>query len=133
LPEVVKAVAFVPPLAMARVPPRVNVPAPVIGPPERVNPVVPPEPETDVTVPLPPAIHVPLIAKHPPVRVRPFAKVEEAEVEVTSMALVCIPPPKVEVPAPETIKLVVVAVPVTAKFVEVAFVKIESTAFRMAV
>ena len=41
----------VPPLATANVPPRVNVPLVVIGLPEKVNPVVPPEPATEVTVP----------------------------------------------------------------------------------
>jgi hypothetical protein len=46
-------VAPVPPLAIANVPPRVNVPEVVIGPPVKVRPVVPPEPFTDVTVPVP--------------------------------------------------------------------------------
>ena len=46
----------VPPLATASVPPRVNVPDVVIGPPVSVSPVEPPEPETEVTVPLPPAV-----------------------------------------------------------------------------
>ena len=50
----VKEVAFVPPFAMARVPPKVRVPDVVIGPPVRVSPVVPPEPSTEVTVPDPP-------------------------------------------------------------------------------
>jgi len=44
-------VALVPPLATANVPPKVNVPDAVIGPPFKVNPVVPPEPLTLVTVP----------------------------------------------------------------------------------
>ena len=43
----------VPPLAAASVPPRVNVPVVVIGPPVSVSPVVPPEPLTEVTLPLP--------------------------------------------------------------------------------
>lgn len=44
-------VAPVPPLATASVPPRVKVPLVVIGPPDKVRPVVPPEPEIEVTVP----------------------------------------------------------------------------------
>ncbi len=48
-PEAV--VAPVPPLANARVPPRVRVPAVVIGEPVNVRPVVPPDAATDVTVP----------------------------------------------------------------------------------
>jgi len=47
-------VAPVPPFASARVPASVIVPEPVIGPPEVVRPVVPPETATEVTVPLPP-------------------------------------------------------------------------------
>jgi len=43
----------VPPLAIAKVPPRVSVPVVVIGPPVRVRPVVPPAPETEVTEPVP--------------------------------------------------------------------------------
>ncbi len=43
----------VPPLATAKVPPRVKVPEVVIGPPVRVSPVVPPEPSTLVTEPVP--------------------------------------------------------------------------------
>ena len=42
----------VPPLAMARVPPRVRVPLVVMVPPVTVRPVVPPERATLVTVPL---------------------------------------------------------------------------------
>ena len=42
----------VPPLAAASVPPRVNVPVVVIVP-VKVRPVVPPEPLTEVTLPLP--------------------------------------------------------------------------------
>ena len=44
-----------PPLATARVPARVIVPAPVIGPPLVVSPVVPPLTSMLVTVPTPPA------------------------------------------------------------------------------
>ena len=43
----------VPPLAAISVPARVIVPDPVIGPPEVVSPVVPPETATLVTVPKP--------------------------------------------------------------------------------
>ena len=54
-PRLVRAtaavVAPVPPLAIANVPPSVSVPLVVIGPPENVSPVVPPEASTDVTVP----------------------------------------------------------------------------------
>ena len=39
----------VPPFATVNVPPNVRVPEFVIGPPVKVSPVVPPEPETDVT------------------------------------------------------------------------------------
>ena len=42
----------VPPLATASVPPSVNVPDVVIGPPDNVRPVEPPEPLTLVTVPV---------------------------------------------------------------------------------
>jgi hypothetical protein len=42
----------VPPLAMLTVPCSVIVPAVVIGPPEVVRPVTPPETPTDVTMPL---------------------------------------------------------------------------------
>ena len=45
----------VPPLATANVPAKVIVPAAVIGPPEVVRPVVPPDTATLVTVPVPPA------------------------------------------------------------------------------
>ena len=48
-----KDVMPVPPLATAKVPPRVSVPVPVIGPPVSVSPVVPPDPLTEVTLPLP--------------------------------------------------------------------------------
>ena len=41
----------VPPLAGTKIPPSVNVPVPVMGPPVRVRPVEPPEPSTLVTVP----------------------------------------------------------------------------------
>ena len=43
----------VPPLAIANVPASVIVPEPVTGPPEVVNPVVPPDTSIDVTVPEP--------------------------------------------------------------------------------
>ena len=54
-------VAPVPPLARARVPPRVRVPVLVMGPPELVRPVVPPDRATLVTEPVPalPAAAVP--------------------------------------------------------------------------
>ena len=53
LPLPVEVVTPVPPLATANVPPKVNVPVVVIGPPVSVSPVVPPEPLTEVTLPLP--------------------------------------------------------------------------------
>jgi hypothetical protein len=76
----VKAVALVPPLAIASVPPRVIVPDEVIGPPVVVNPVEPPEIPTDVTVPEPPPAptHTPAIEKHPLAISRPLVKVEVA-------------------------------------------------------
>ena len=43
----------VPPLPIAKVPPRVMVPLLVIGPPLALKPVVPPDTLTDVTVPEP--------------------------------------------------------------------------------
>ena len=43
----------VPPLATANVPPKVIVPAAVMGPPDVVKPVVPPDTATLVTVPEP--------------------------------------------------------------------------------
>jgi hypothetical protein len=48
----------VPPLATTRVPASVIVPDVVIGPPDVVRPVVPPETSTDVTVPDPPPVAV---------------------------------------------------------------------------
>jgi hypothetical protein len=51
-PEPVDVVTPVPPLATARVPDRVTVPELVIGPPENVRPVVPPDACTEVTVPV---------------------------------------------------------------------------------
>jgi hypothetical protein len=50
-PVPVEVVTPVPPLATARVPVIVIVPEPVIGPPEVVRPVVPPETPTEVTLP----------------------------------------------------------------------------------
>ena len=44
--------APVPPLAMARVPPRMRVPEPVMGPPVEVSPVLPPDRATLVTLPV---------------------------------------------------------------------------------
>lgn len=53
-------VAPVPPFATPRVPASVMVPEPVIGPPDVVRPVVPPETATLVTVPAPAGVaHVP--------------------------------------------------------------------------
>ena len=52
-PVPVLVVTPVPPLATASVPPSVNVPAVVIGPPVNVRPVVPPDPDIEVTVPVP--------------------------------------------------------------------------------
>jgi hypothetical protein len=46
----------VPPLAITNVPPIVSVPVVVIGPPVNDNPVAPPEPLTEVTVPVPEVI-----------------------------------------------------------------------------
>ena len=48
-----KLVKPVPPLVVANVPASVIVPLDVIGPPEVVRPVVPPETSTLVTVPVP--------------------------------------------------------------------------------
>jgi hypothetical protein len=48
----VNVVAPVPPDATANVPPNVTVPAPLIGPPLKLSPVVPPEAFTLVTVPV---------------------------------------------------------------------------------
>jgi hypothetical protein len=50
-PPDVNEVRPVPPLVVANVPARVIVPLDVIGPPEVVNPVVPPDTSTEVTVP----------------------------------------------------------------------------------
>jgi hypothetical protein len=50
---VLASVAPVPPLATASVPAIVIVPEEVIGPPDVVRPVVPPETSTEVTVPAP--------------------------------------------------------------------------------
>ena len=43
-----------PPFAVASVPPRVSVPAVVMGEPVKVRPVVPPDAATEVTLPPPP-------------------------------------------------------------------------------
>jgi hypothetical protein len=48
----------VPPFATASVPESVIVPEVVIGPPEVVRPVVPPETATEVTVPEPPPVEL---------------------------------------------------------------------------
>ena len=53
-PAVGDAEPLVPPLAIAKVPAKVIVPDVVIGPPEVVRPVVPPDTATEVTVPDPP-------------------------------------------------------------------------------
>ena len=76
----------------AKVPPRVRVPDVVIGPPVKVNPVLPPEPEMEVTVP---PLLDPGVMQGPPVEV---AKQGETT-----------PPVNVEVANPITVKLVVVA------------------------
>ena len=52
----------VPPFATASVPPSVKVPLEVIGPPVSVRPVVPPEPETEVT--LPPPVPAPIAVRN---------------------------------------------------------------------
>lgn len=51
-PAIGVAVELVPPLAVANVPPNVIVPDDVMGPPDVVNPVVPPDTSTLVTVPV---------------------------------------------------------------------------------
>ena len=61
LPLPVDVVTPVPPFATASVPASVIVPDVVIGPPDVVNPVVPPDTATDVTVPVPPAVAAMLI------------------------------------------------------------------------
>src|SRR3989344_4475830 len=79
----------VPPLATPRMPPRVRVPDEVMGPPVRVRPVVPPEPSTEVTVPVPPPRQVPAIAQQPEVRFTPLANEEvAAELEYRAFAIV---------------------------------------------
>ena len=68
---------------------KVMVPVSVIGLPETVKPVVPPDKATEVTVPPPlPPTQTWLMAKQPPESSKPLAKVEEAIVWVTFKALV---------------------------------------------
>ncbi len=64
----VRVVAPVPPFPTMSVPPIVRVPDVVIAPPVRVRPVVPPEPDTDVTVPpeFVSTMHTPFTATQPP-------------------------------------------------------------------
>jgi len=70
LPVPVLVTTPVPPLATASVPASVIVPVLVIGPPEVVRPVVPPDTATDVTVPLPATVahdvFVPLVVRNLP-------------------------------------------------------------------
>ena len=75
----------VPPLATARVPARVSVPDVVIGPPEKLIPVVPPEASTEVTVPLLMASIV--IEPVPLVTVMPVPAVKVAFVSVLPVVL----------------------------------------------
>lgn len=91
--------------------------APVVG--EIVR--LPSELATEVTALLPPT-HVPFTAKQPVVKLIPLAKVEDAVVEVRFNIVALIPPPNVEVAAPETLSWVVEANVVTAKVVVVALV-----------
>ena len=57
-PVPVEVVTPVPPFATASVPASVIVPEVVIGPPEVVRPVEPPETATEVTVPEPPPVEL---------------------------------------------------------------------------
>ena len=53
--------------------------------------------------------HTPPTETQPLERVMPLANVEDAEAPVTLSAVVCTPPPKVEVPVPVTARFVVEA------------------------
>ena len=89
IPPSVNDVAPVPPLATMSVPAKVIVPEVVIGPPEVVNPVVPPETSTEVTVPLLSASIViapdpfVIVIPVPPVSVD-FAKVFPVELPISN-------------------------------------------------
>ncbi len=64
----------------------------------------------------PPVTQLPFIAKHPPVKLMPFAKVEEAVVEVTERRFVEIPPTNVEVAVEVEINEFAITVPPTESF-----------------
>ena len=79
-------VAPVPPDAIAKVPPRVSVPAPVIGEPVKERPVVPPDAATEVTLP-PPEVDEIVIEPLPLVTVMPEPAVMVAFVSVLPVLL----------------------------------------------
>jgi len=92
LPEPVTVMAAllatpVPPLAGASVPARVTVPEEVIGPPEVVKPVVPPETSTLVTEPAPGPVNATVMAPLPLVMVTPEPAVSVAGVSVLPVVL----------------------------------------------
>ena len=83
----VRVVRLVPPLATANVPARVMVPEEVIGPPEVVKPVVPPETFTLVTEPAPGPEKATVMAPLPLVMVTPEPAVSVAGVSVLPVLL----------------------------------------------
>ena len=87
LPTVPDAVKPVPPLAAINVPASVTVPEDVIGPPEVVKPVVPPETSTLVTEPEPGPVNATLIDPLPLVMVTPEPAVRVALVSVLPVVL----------------------------------------------
>lgn len=86
-PVPVLVVTPVPPLATASVPAKVIVPEPVIGPPEVVKPVVPPETSTLVTEPAPGPEKATVMAPLPLVIVTPEPAVSVALVSVLPVLL----------------------------------------------
>lgn len=107
----------VPPLATASVPPSVRVPDVVIAPPVRVSPVLPPDPETEVTVPVfdvkPDgllAAYAPSEVKAPPAVVAPVPPLATGSVPATCVDRLTpeSAPPRVRLPAVVTVPLSVI-------------------------
>ena len=87
IPAAARVEAPVPPLATANVPARVTVPEEVIGPPEVVKPVVPPETSTLVTEPAPGPVNATVMAPLPLVMVTPEPAVSVVLVSVLPVLL----------------------------------------------
>jgi hypothetical protein len=111
---VAASVAPVPPLATPSVPPRVNVPVDVIGPPVNERPVVPPLALTLLTVPVPPVEVIVKLGYVPVTDVKP-APVSDttwsgAVLTTVIEPAVVIGPPETLIPVP-AVKSTLVTVP----------------------